>query len=173
MVCPWQWHWESWAQPQSTNVGAGVVTRGARDIVIPPAGISTAGGYESGCVRRPGDRKCSCTCQQMALTSAAATMAQPFMWITQPFQMVSFLKRELPLSLRKLSSLQGWLYKSRGTVLAGCLPSHDGCSIWTLGDKQPLCLHPCRGRASLSPCPRDVAPDKTLLPELLPFKNKT
>lgn len=63
----------------STTRGTVVVTRGARDIVIPPAGIGTAGGYASGCLGPPGDRKCSCTCQQMALLSAAAVMPQPFM----------------------------------------------------------------------------------------------
>lgn len=35
-----------------------------------------------------------------------------FCEISQSFQMVSVLKRELPLSLRKLSSFEGWLYKS-------------------------------------------------------------
>lgn len=126
VVCPcWQWHRESWAKPQSTNRSVGAVTGGNWDIMIPPAGNSTTG-YVSGCLRPPGDRKCSCTCPQMALASTAYTKPQLFMWITQWFQMTSLLKWKLPLSLRKLISLQGWLYKNRGTVLAGCL--HHGCS---------------------------------------------
>lgn len=70
---------ESRAQPQSTTCSVGAATRGAWDIVIPPAATSTTGGCLSACVELPGDRKCSCTCQQMALTSGAAVMPQPFL----------------------------------------------------------------------------------------------
>lgn len=85
--------------------------------------------------------------------------------------MVSLLKWKLPLSLRKLSSLQGWLYTSCGTVLAGYL--HHGCSDLSSWWQTPYLPASLQRLDMTVTVPQSLAPNKTLMPELLPFKNKT